>query len=150
MVLLCMTLGGLNLIVLTIISAFHFYWALGGSFGFSKTIPTNKEGKRMLNPKKIDCTVVAIFLLLFATLFFIKAGSFKTNLPTWVAGYGVWAISAIFFLRAVGDFRYVGFTKKITSTEFARLDTKYYSPLCLFLGLNGIVLEMLLKAFPKI
>jgi hypothetical protein len=33
-------------------------------------------------------------------------------------------------LRAIGDFRYVGFFKRIRDSKFARLDTLAYSPLC--------------------
>jgi len=51
----------------------------------------------------------------------------------------VWLIAAVFALRAIGDFRYVGFFKRIRDTRFARLDTLAYSPLCAVLGvLSGI------------
>ena len=33
-------------------------------------------------------------------------------------------------LRAIGDFRYVGFFKRVRDSSFARLDTLAYSPLC--------------------
>ena len=33
-----------------------------------------------------------------------------------------------------GNFRLVGFFKKVRGTRFATLDTRYYSPLCLFLA----------------
>jgi hypothetical protein len=41
-----------------------------------------------------------------------------------------WLIAAVFALRAIGDFRYVGFFKRIRDSKFARLDTLAYSPLC--------------------
>jgi len=54
-----------------------------------------------------------------------------------------WAIPAIFLLRALGDFRYVGFFKKVKTTPFAKADTKFFSPLCLMLGLFGIAIQLL-------
>jgi hypothetical protein len=43
---------------------------------------------------------------------------------------GCWALVAVFGLRAIGDFRYLGFFKRVTGTRFARADTLVYSPLC--------------------
>jgi len=40
-------------------------------------------------------------------------------------------IAVAFFFRAVGDFNYVGFFKKVKNTGFAKRDNRYYSPLCL-------------------
>jgi hypothetical protein len=36
--------------------------------------------------------------------------------------------------RAVGDFRYVGFFKRVRDSRFATLDTRVYSPLCFVLA----------------
>ena len=41
------------------------------------------------------------------------------------------AMAAVFAIRAIGEFRYCGFFKKITNSEFAYWDTRIYSPLCL-------------------
>ncbi|WP_236336773.1 DUF3995 domain-containing protein [Paenibacillus auburnensis] len=54
--------------------------------------------------------------------------------PDWSFIYGGWALASIFILRAVGDFRWVGFFKKQQGTVFAKRDTFLYSPLCLFIG----------------
>jgi hypothetical protein len=48
---------------------------------------------------------------------------------------GVWAMAAIFTVRAIGDFRYVGFFKTVRNTRFAELDTLVYTPLCLLLAI---------------
>jgi hypothetical protein len=47
---------------------------------------------------------------------------------------GVWGLSAVFLLRAVGNLRTFGFFKSITGTRFAQWDTRLYSPLCLLLA----------------
>ena len=50
------------------------------------------------------------------------------------AEIAAWVFAAMFALRAIGDFRYVGFFKRIRDTRFARLDTLAYSPLCAVLA----------------
>ncbi|WP_205190355.1 DUF3995 domain-containing protein, partial [Burkholderia sp. LMG 13014] len=50
--------------------------------------------------------------------------------------FAVVALALIFAVRAVGDFRYVGFFKRIRGSRFARMDTLYYSPLCAALSLS--------------
>ena len=44
---------------------------------------------------------------------------------------------AVTTVRAVGDRKYVGFFKRVRDTEFARRDSRIYSPLCLLLGLGA-------------
>lgn len=140
---LLLSLACVNSVILTTIGLLHFYWAIKGSTN-ANAIPTTEEGKRVLNPKRIDCVIVGVFLLFFAFLFLVRGEFIFVALPQWLQRYGVWAISFIFFLRFIGDFRYVGMTKKIHTTKFATLDTKYYSPLCLIIAVNGIVLELLI------
>lgn len=135
--------GLLNGMILIALSGIHFYWALGGKAGIESTLPTDLEGKKVLNPKKMDSALVAVFLLIFALLFFRKVGILDFYLPHFISRFGTGVVSFIFLLRAMGDFRYVGFSKKIKSTPFAVLDTKYFSPLCLFIGINGVLLETL-------
>ncbi|MNR60466.1 hypothetical protein D3C85_1819540 [compost metagenome] len=55
--------------------------------------------------------------------------------PGWFMNYGGWTLALVFLIRAVGDFRWVGFMKQRRGSVFARWDTLLYSPLCLFLGL---------------
>lgn len=134
--------GLLNGSILTVISIIHFYWALGGKAGLERTLPTDLEGKRVINPKKPDAALVAAILLAFALLFFNKAGIIDFYLPHFISRFGTGTITFIFLLRAVGDFRYVGFSKKIKSTPFSELDTKYFSPLCLLIGTIGVLVEI--------
>jgi len=56
---------------------------------------------------------------------------------------GAWVIAALFLLRAMGDFRYVGFTKSIRSTNFAAYDTKIFTPLSLTIGLMIVVISLI-------
>ena len=44
------------------------------------------------------------------------------------------------FARAIGDSELVGFFKEVRDSKFARLDTLFYSPLCVVLGAGLLVL----------
>src|SRR5690606_9305268 len=41
--------------------------------------------------------------------------------------------ACVFALRALGDFRLVGLTKRVHATAFARWDDRLYTPLCVLL-----------------
>ncbi len=131
----------INAFILAFLSGIHFYWASGGQWGLAGVLPTDKKGKQMLNPKTIDSIIVATGLLGFTIYLLIYTELIDFYLPSWIFDYGIWFIIAIFLLRTIGDFRYIGFFKKVKGTDFARKDTIYYSPLCLWLGLSSLVLK---------
>ena len=133
-ILLSIILIGLGLI--------HFNWVIGGKFGFSESLPTKESGERVLNPKKIDSAIVGIGLTIFGIFYILKSGLMEYNIPAWIMKYGSWIIPIIFLLRAIGEFRYVGFFKSIKKTEFGKLDTKLFSPLCLAIGILGIIIHL--------
>jgi hypothetical protein len=119
-----------------------FYWGLGGKWGAEAAVPTKENDKKVMNPNGVDCFVVGLGLLSFAVMVLARAQILSFDLPAWLIKCGSWAISAIFILRAIGEFHYVGFFKKVKSTRFARYDTKYYSPLCLAIGILTAVLAI--------
>ncbi|WP_347374594.1 DUF3995 domain-containing protein [Aequorivita sp. Q41] len=127
-------------ILLFVLGLIHFNWVIGGTFGYSEALPTNENGDRVLSPKKIDSASVAIGLIAFGTFYIFKAGIIDYNLPLWILNYGSCIIPAIFLLRAMGDFKYVGFFKKIKNTPFGKLDTILFSPLCLLIGILGLLI----------
>jgi hypothetical protein len=43
-------------------------------------------------------------------------------------------------LRAVGDWKYVGFFRRASESAFAYWDLRLYSPLCLFIAVAALVL----------
>ena len=130
-----------NFIILTAISGIHFYWTFGGKWGFDAALPTNSDGKKMLNPRVFETLIVAFGLLIFALLHLEKVQIFNLYFPTWFDQFSFKIIAAIFLIRAVGDFKYVGFFKKIRETNFGKLDTKFYSPLSLFLAINAFLIS---------
>lgn len=121
----------------------HLNWVIGGKFGFVESLPTKENGERVLNPKKIDSAIVGIGLIAFGFFYVLKSGLIEYNLPEWILKYGSWIIPIIFLLRAVGEFKYIGFFKRVKKTDFGKLDTKLFSPLCLIIGIFGIIIQLM-------
>lgn len=97
----------------------------------------------MLNPKKVDSGIVGIGLLFFSVFYLIKIDLIQLALPNWAAASAGWFISSIFLLRAMGDFKYVGFLKKVRNTPFGEMDSKFYSPLFFTIGILGFAIELI-------
>lgn len=131
------------LIIFNILGGFHFYWFLGGRWGLDKVIPTKDKTASNLKIPKLATLIVGLILVSFGLIYLIKSGLISAQLPNWVSAYGYWFIPVIFLLRALGEFNYVGFFKKIKNTEFAKADSKVFSPLCLFIGVIGILIQLL-------
>ncbi|MEP1034982.1 DUF3995 domain-containing protein [Ekhidna sp.] len=135
-------LSSILFLIFLALSLLHLSWAFGSSWGFEDALPKNEDGKRMLNPKKLDSFIVGFGLLLFGCFYLIKAGIVPFEIPPFVISVASWVIPGIFLLRAIGDFRYVGFSKKVRNTTFAKKDTSFYSPLCLSISVIGFILGM--------
>jgi hypothetical protein len=58
------------------------------------------------------------------------------SVPHAVLSWLTRALALVLLLRAVGDFRLVGFFKRIRGSRFARLDTALYSPFCVLLAIG--------------
>ncbi|MFT6322212.1 MAG: hypothetical protein ACJAT4_003147 [Granulosicoccus sp.] len=130
---------------LTLIALLHFYWAFGGKWGLEKSVPSKEDGTLLFSPTPFQCAFVGFSLILM--IGFILSGMiYALNsylpqlenpaalLPNWMYYYGFWLLGGIFTLRAIGDFNYVGFFKKVKNTSFGKLDSKFYSPLCLVIA----------------
>ncbi|WKN30322.1 DUF3995 domain-containing protein [Porifericola rhodea] len=118
----------------------HFYWAGGGQFGFNNVLPANEEGVPVLSPTKTDSILVGTLLLSCGLFYVFSLNSLRSKFFISLRNIGLWVIPMVFVLRALGDFKYVGFFKQIRSTEFASLDTIFYSPLCMLVALIGFIL----------
>ena len=123
--------------ILIIMGSFHLYWAFGGKVGLDKALPT-KDGKRLIDPGKTLTLFVAVILHGFS---YVAYSLHFNEINTDYLVYVGWMISAIFFIRAIGEFNAIGFFKKIRSTEFAKYDTRFFSPLCLYLGFVFAILS---------
>jgi glucan phosphoethanolaminetransferase (alkaline phosphatase superfamily) len=129
-------------IVYAVIALIHFYWLFGEKW-LDKALPTDENGKRVLNPRKFETIIVTLGLLLFAFYYLLKIELFEVEVPKLITKYSGWIISTIFIIRAIGDFKYVGFFKKIKNTKFAEFDTKYFTFISLIIGLIGIIIELI-------
>ena len=128
------------IVIFTALSILHFYWAMGGKWAFANSAPSTKEGKALFVPGRIASTVVGMGLFLFAMVYAIKGGFYALDSLAWLVKIALWVIPAIFIIRAIGDFNYVGFFKKVKETGFGRMDSRVYSPLCLGIGALGLIL----------
>lgn len=131
-------LGLLLALIFAGLSLLHIYWAAGGSWGSAVVIPSAK-GKRTLNPSVLATLMVAVALLLAMFTILGRLGVLGAVLPHWLFYWGTLGIALIFLLRAVGDFRMVGFFKQIRDTDFARWDTRLFSPLCLCMSVSAFM-----------
>ena len=138
-------LGVTFAVIVSTIALLHFYWALGNHKGTLSAVPT-RDGQPLFKPSSLATASVGVALLLAAALSLEYIDVFALSLPPWLTSLGMWTLGAVFLLRAVGDFRYVGFFKRHTNTRFARLDTLFYSPLCLLLAV--LVFGVIFTASP--
>ncbi|QCI65210.1 DUF3995 domain-containing protein [Phreatobacter stygius] len=134
----CMTLiAGL---VLFVTAGLHGYWALGGQAGLQAAIPS-LEGRPSFVPGQSLTALVAVLIAGLGVLFLLAGGVIRLGLlPPILPTIAIGLAGLAFISRAIGDFNLVGFFKKPNGSVFARLDTAYYSPLCLFLGMTAIIL----------
>ena len=112
----------------------HLYWAAGGRWGADAAVP-EVAGKRAFEPGPAACIVVAGLLSAAAALVVLRAARWSPSwLPAWLPAVGCAGVALVFALRAIGDFKLVGFFKRVRETRFARRDTRLFSPLCLALA----------------
>ncbi|CAM4465584.1 DUF3995 domain-containing protein [Paenibacillus tarimensis] len=122
--------------ILIVLSGVHVYWMLGGRKGVRAAIPSDNGGRRF-HPSKAATGVVALALASSGWFTLELGRMFHSSLfPGWLLVYGGWGLSLVFILRAVGDFRWMGFFKTRKGTLFAEWDSILFTPLCLFLGLS--------------
>lgn len=123
-------------IIFLMLALLHIYWALGGKWGSLYAVPTDGNDQPLFRPGPFATLVVAGGLLLFSGIDLYTCGWLTPPPDLKFIRWAVLGIALIFLLRAVGDFRYVGFMKSNRKTPFAYWDTRFYSPLCLLLSLT--------------
>ena len=118
----------------TIIAVLHVYWALGFKLDIRNMVPV-VNGEPVFTPGPIGTFLVAIVLLSFAGVSLALGFSNKVpvNYLPFIKIAGI-AIGIILLVRAIGDFKYAGFFKRIKDSNFAKYDYWLYSPFCLISG----------------
>lgn len=124
-------------LVLASVAALHVYWAVGGRWGGAVAVPTGANGEPLFVPTPLATMGVAVALATAAALVLAVGGALPhPPIPAAIVRATAAALAAVFLLRAVGDFRYVGIFKRVRGTPFGRWDTRLFSPLCLALGIG--------------
>ena len=121
-------------IVFAILALVHTYWAFGGQAGSLAAVPEVHERPAFV-PSAAATFAVAIGLVACAVLVAASAGFIIAAVPATSVTWLAFALAFAMLARAVGDFRLVGFFKRVRGTRFARLDSAVYAPLCLSLAL---------------
>ena len=88
----------------------------------------------MIAPGPVGTALVGVALLAMSALVAAAGGLFEGPVPATLLRTGSGAVALVFLARAIGEFRYVGFSKRVHGSLFARRDTYFYSPLCLLLA----------------
>jgi ABC-type uncharacterized transport system permease subunit len=111
----------------------HVYWAFGGRAMKMGAIP-QVAGRRAFSPSPIATLAVAFALLAAGLVISAVAEIIHAPVPHQILDTLIFGLALVLFARAIGDFRLVRFFKKVRGTPFARLDSAFYSPLCLALA----------------
>lgn len=118
-------------------AAMHVLWAAGGGARSMRlVIPTDPDGTTRFRPGPLATLGVAGALTTFAIGLAGLSGLVEapTTAVRWLVGAG----TAILALRAIGDGRYTGFTKRVRSTAFARRDDLAFTPAVVLLAIAGV------------
>ncbi len=133
---LSLTVAWLLIAVFTSLSLVHVYWLFGGRVGLLAAIP-EIDGTPVFQPTTLSAFVVTIGLALCAVVIAATAGILTLPLSHTVLAWLTRGLALVLLVRAIGDFRVVGFFKRIRHSRFAHLDTVVYSPLCLALAIGS-------------
>ena len=126
-----------NVLIFLLLSLLHLYWSASGNWAFDAVLPRDEGGRRLLNPRRIDSFIVGTALLSMGAYLSVWGANVSIDLGpalAWFWDNAVWGMVVVFLLRAVGEFRYLGFFKRFRESRFAWWDSCLYSPLCLWLG----------------
>jgi hypothetical protein len=122
------------------LSAIHVYWGLGGRSGHAAAVPS-VDGQRLFVPSRLETFMVATALFVALLVVSGTVGWIGDMVPASVFRVLTQILSLVFLVRAIGDFKYVGFFRRPSESAFAYWDTRLYSPLCLFIAAAALVLS---------
>jgi len=118
------------------IAIIHGYWSLGGNWGKQEAIPTTQTGAPLFKPSSLACVSVASIFVSF--VFLVNWGHFLfSSLDLYSVLLTL--MSLVFLVRVVGDFKYFGFFKRVDNTRFAKLDSNFYTPLCILIFIMLVI-----------
>lgn len=124
--------AAITAIVFVVLGLWHAYWAAGGRLAHRAALPI-QNGQPLFRPSPLGTLAVAAALIGCAWITAANGGLVTAPPLRWLPWLGM-AVALGLLARAIGDFRCVGFFKRKGEDPFARLDTRFYSPLCLLLA----------------
>lgn len=129
-----------NALIFGLVALLHVYWAFGGNWAAMNALPQlPANDKPVFMPGRLMTFMVAGALLVGLLLNVYRWLPDNMLLTNTSHRYGLLLIGLLFSLRTLGDFNYVGLTKRVRNTPFARYDTTLYTPLCGALALSHFV-----------
>lgn len=128
---------GITSLLFIFIGMLHVFWAFGGSWGVNSVLPTNDDDSKLpvLQPRRIGTVFIGLLCFFASVLLLVQIDLFSVIKTSPFSKWLCIAGGIIFLLRAIGEGKYVGFFKKIKHTRFAKQDTAFYSPLCVWISL---------------
>lgn len=125
--------------LLILISLIHIYWAFGGQWGIARALP-KINGQPAVRPPVWVTLLVAVFLWLSAVCVLVLMAPnavlsryIVDVIPIlWVKRVG-FGFGIAFLIRGMAGFILIRGCGYLRTTDFGRMDTMLYSPLCLFL-----------------
>jgi hypothetical protein len=136
-----LVLGWLVAAVFLLLALAHLRWAFGGGAASTAVVP-EVDGRPAFNPGRGVTLLVAAALAIAAGLVAMTAGLVPRLVPVTLLRLAMYGLALVLLARAIGDFRLVGFAKRVRGTRFARLDTLVYSPLCLALAAGVAIVAL--------
>ncbi len=121
-------------LVLGALVVVHLWWAATNRVP-AAVIPTQVDGTPLFTPRRGESAGVALVLALAAWVLLQRGGVGAEVLPRWARIAGAVTFTILFGARAVGDGRFVGFSRRVRSSPFARWDARLYTPIVLGLAL---------------
>jgi hypothetical protein len=129
-------IGVAVVITLLGLSTLHVYWALGGEWAKGVVVP-ERDGQPVLRPGAGATAMIAMALLCAAGVLALRAGVLGYQIGGPLIRWASWLIAMVFFVRGIGDFRWVGLFRRERGTRFAYWDARLYTPLTLALALGA-------------
>jgi len=127
--------GSVTAGLLAVLGVIHLYWAARGIKGRSVALP-EKDGRPVMQPSRASTVAVAAGLFGGALTLLARLGLARLPVPPSWPRWGAWSLAALFGLRAIGEFRYVGLFKRVKGTPFARWDSRLFTPLCIVIAVG--------------
>ncbi len=126
-------------VVFAVLSAFHIAWAVGDA---PTAVMPAMPGRPQPRPSAFGSLTVAVALALAALIVLARGRLIFANITPRLVRFSCAALGLVFVLRAIGEFRVLGFFKSISDSQFAIWDTWLYSPLSLALGVGCVWLAV--------